>query len=306
MSSTVIEFQDLEKTYRTPWSGKTVKAVSGVSMAVQEGEAFGFIGPNGAGKSTTIKILMGSLRPTAGKSLLNGVDSTLPQSRAGVGYVPESPYLYDYLTPLEILELGCRFHRVAAPDTRRYCMEWLDRFSLAGAATRRIRTFSKGMAQRTALAYALAVRPKLLVLDEPLSGLDPIGRKEVIDILMNYRSQGGSIFFSSHVLYDVERLADRFGLIYQGRLTTVRSPAELVGDSVKLMVRSIGQTEVTGMSKETADRWSGEVDREALWGLLDALRQAGHTIIEIKPAMSLEQAFMKYVAEDGAVELATN
>lgn len=298
MASAVIELEGLVKTYQRPWSRRKVTAVADVTLSVAEGEVFGFVGPNGAGKSTTIKILMGSLRPTAGRSRLNGFDSSLPQARKSVGYVPESPYLYDYLTPLEVLEIGCDLHQVRESNRRAYCMEWLEKFDLGKVATRRIRTFSKGMAQRTALAYALAVRPRLLVLDEPLSGLDPIGRKEVIDILAEYRAQGGAIFFSSHVLYDVERLADRFGLIHQGRLTTVQSPADLVGGSTKVLVRSLGDKPVPGMSSDAAGRWTAEIDREQLWLLMDQLRAAGHAIMEVRPSISLESAFVKYVAKE--------
>lgn len=306
MSSPIIETVGLGKIFLTPLARKRVTAISDVSLAVHEGEAFGFVGPNGAGKSTTIKILMGSLTPTSGYCRLNGLDTALPQSRARVGYVPESPYLYDYLSPLEILETGCELHGIREGDRRAYCMGWLEKFSLGSVATRRLRTFSKGMAQRTALAYALAVRPRLLVLDEPLSGLDPVGRKEVIDILMEYRLQGGSIFFSSHVLYDVERLADRFGLIHQGRLTTVQSPAELVGGNPRMVVRSVGGATVPGMTPDTSGRWHAEIDQDQLWPLLDELRRAGHLILEVRPSISLETAFMRYVKGDGNGEPSTD
>lgn len=298
MTSAVIELTKLGKIFRTPWLRKEIKAISDVSLKVVEGEAFGFIGPNGAGKSTTIKIVMGSLIPTSGQALLNGLESSQPRSRVGVGYVPESPYLYDYLTPLEILEVGCSLHQVRDANRAAYCMGWLERFSLGAVAKRKIRTFSKGMAQRTALAYALAIRPRLLVLDEPLSGLDPLGRKEVIDILMDYRMQGGTVFFSSHVLYDVERLADRFGLIHNGKLTTVQSPADLVGGDSTMLVRSLGRNPVAGMNSDISGRWHGEIECSRLWQFLDELRAAGHTVLEVRPGMSLEAAFMRYVGSD--------
>lgn len=298
MSSLVIETSELGKVFKTPWMRKKITAVADVSLKVSQGESFGFIGPNGAGKSTTIKILMGSLRPTSGQAKLNGLECSDPKSRIGVGYVPESPYLYDYLTPLETLEMGCKLHHVREQNSRAYCMDWLEKFSLAHVASRKIRTFSKGMAQRTALAYALAVRPRLLVLDEPLSGLDPVGRKEVIDILMDYRIQGGALFFSSHVLYDVERLADRFGLIHQGRLTTVQSPAELVGETSMMVVRSLGETVVAGMVGDSFGHWYAEIEQNRLWPLLDLLRTSGHSIVEVRPKISLETAFMAYVSKE--------
>lgn len=211
-----IHIENLEKTYPRNWLTKPVKALKGVSLTVPQGEVFGFIGANGAGKSTTIKILTGAMRASRGLVTLFGVRSENPKARTGMGYVPENPSLPDYLTPLEVLRMAMSLHglKVDAPDT--HCMTWLTRFQIDHVAKKSIRSFSKGMAQRTALAHALCVNPRLLVLDEPLSGLDPVGRRDVVDILAEYKRQGGTVFLTSHVLHDVERLADRFALIHQG------------------------------------------------------------------------------------------
>src|ERR1019366_3085613 len=150
--------------------------------------------------------------------------------RRHVGYVPESPTLYEQLTPLEILRSGMALHGIRRDDAEAWCIKWLDRFSVGHVARRRVRELSKGTAQRVALAHAMVVAPRLLILDEPLSGLDPIGRQDVVDILSEYQHGGGTIFLTSHVLHDVERLADRFGLIHKGELKTIQSPNELVGD----------------------------------------------------------------------------
>lgn len=297
MTLPAIAIEGIEKHYRKGWRSSPVVALCGVSLTVEPGEAFGFIGANGAGKTTAIKILMGLIRATKGTARLFGTAVDLPSARRGLGYVPENPYLYDYLTPLEVLLMGLRLHRVkvVAPET--HCMEWLERLGLAHAARKTIRSFSKGMTQRVAIAQALSINPRLLILDEPLSGLDPIGRRDVVDILSEYKRGGGTLFLTSHVLHDVERLADRFGLIHEGALRAVRSPAELTGDKEMVLVRSLGEVPVDGMREDFSGRWIGEVPRSNLWACLDALRKAGHVLLEVRPSLSLEVAFMRAVGQ---------
>jgi ABC-2 type transport system ATP-binding protein len=294
-----ITITDLYKTYPRGWASPAFDALKGVSLTVEQGEVFGFIGPNGAGKSTTIKILTGVMLPTRGSAALFGVDVTEAESRRGLGYVPENPSLPDYLTPLEILSMGLQLHRCTVSNPKAHCLDWLERFGLATVANKVVRGFSKGMAQRTALAHALAVNPRLLILDEPLSGLDPIGRRDVVGILSDYKLNGGTIFLTSHVLHDVERLADRFGLIHQGELKTIQSPNELVGDDEMVTVRSAGSQPVPGMTAESGGRWFVELSRSALWSALRDIEQAGHVLIEIKPTLSLESAFMRYLGLSG-------
>lgn len=295
MTGNAISLAGLSKTYKKGWQRTRVEAVRDVSLEIPPGEVFGFIGPNGAGKSTTIKMLMGLAQPTAGSVLLYGVPASRPESRKGMGYVPESPYLYDYLTPIEILTMGLRLHDVKVENAERHCGAWLERFDLSAVASSPIRSFSKGMTQRVAIAQALCINPRLLVMDEPLSGLDPVGRQEAVEILADYKRQGGTLFFTSHVLHDVERLADRFGLIHQGELRSVGSPAELAGAEDSVLLRSQGECSVHGMTQETAGRWSGVFARAELWGQLRLVEQAGHVIIEVRPTLSLESAFMKAI-----------
>jgi ABC-2 type transport system ATP-binding protein len=291
-----ISICNLKKTYPRRWALPPFEALKGISLCIEAGETFGFVGPNGAGKSTAIKILTGVMLPSAGTASLFGVDVSNPESRQGLGYVPENPSLPDYLTPLEILSMGLQLHRRKPASVRAHCMKWLERFGLAEAANKVVRGFSKGMAQRTALAHAMAVEPRLLILDEPLSGLDPIGRREVVDILSEYRQQGGTIFLTSHVLHDVERLADRFGLIHKGELRAVRAPGELVGEDDRVLVRSTGAVPILeGMQAEPGGRWVIEVPRTSLWDTLRTLESAGHSLIEIKPTLSLETAFLHVV-----------
>jgi ABC-2 type transport system ATP-binding protein len=296
--TSAIEIVDLYKTYPRTWTAPPFEALRGVSLSVAEGEVFGFIGPNGAGKSTTIKILTGAMRASHGQARLFGVDAGLPEARKGLGYVPENPSLPDYLTPLEILQMGLRLHHVKLQNPQQHCMHWLARFGLDKVANKVVLGFSKGMAQRTALANAMAVQPRLLILDEPLSGLDPIGRRDVVDILSEYCRQGGTLFFTSHVLHDVERLAHRYGLIHQGQLTAVRSPAELAGEGEMVTLRSMGARAIEGMREDAPGRWYVEIPRSETWAWLERLRSADHALIEVRPVLSLESAFMQAVLKD--------
>lgn len=301
MKHTVIEIHNLKKFFRDrPW--RQTQALKGISLDVIEGEAFGFIGPNGAGKTTTIKILTGNLRQTDGRASIFGRPVSDPASRKGMAYVPENPYLYDYLTPLEILEMGGRMHGLQGPGLNTHYMSWLERFGIAHVAKKQVRQFSKGMTQRVALAHALSCKPKLLILDEPLSGLDPIGRREISDILLEYHQQGNTVFFSSHILNDVERLADRFGIIHQGSLKAVNTPLELgsIAPSTYLVV-SEGITPIENALSQPGQRWIQKVSHDNLWLTIEKLNQAGHHLIEAKPeGASLEQAFLKFVQANDA------
>lgn len=293
-----ISISNLGKTYPRSWASGPVDAVRGISLEVAKGEVFGFIGPNGAGKSTTIKILTGAMRQSKGTVRLFNVPVEQPEARCGMGYVPEAPSLPDYLSPLEILESALELHGLRLADGRRHCLDWLDRFQLSHVAKKPIRSFSKGMAQRTALAHALCPNPRLLILDEPLSGLDPVGRRDVVNILAEYKQNGGTIFLTSHVLHDVERLADRFGLIHKGQLLTLSSPNDLVGGAQIYTVRSLGTMEILDARQEAAGRWSLEVTGTGLWEALDLIRKSGHQLVEVRPSLTLESAFFRYMGNE--------
>ncbi len=275
-----------------------VEALKNVSLSIDQGEVFGFVGPNGAGKSTTIKLILNIISDYDGEAKIFGRTARDALARKGVGYVPEVVALYEQLSPLEILRTGMQMHQLRSPNADAVCMKWLERFSVAHVAKRPIRNLSKGTAQRVALAHAMVVSPRLLILDEPLSGLDPIGRKDVVDILAEYQREGGTVFLTSHVLHDVERLANRFGLIHRGELRTIQSPNELVGDDELVTVRSIGSAQVSGMATEKDGRWFAEIRRSVLWQTLHELEKSGHTIIEIKPSLTLESAFIRYLGLD--------
>lgn len=291
--SAVIRVEGLCKTFRRPFRAP-VAALQGISFSLHEGEAFGFVGPNGAGKSTAIKILTGAIRRFEGVAELNGLPVSDYRARKQLGYVPENPYLYDYLTPLELVSMGLRLHGVERGAVRARAMNWLEKLGIAAAANRRIRELSKGMTQRTALAHALALEPRLLILDEPLSGLDPVGRREVIDLLMAYRAQGGTLFFSSHVLYDVERLADEVIFLNQGKIHAIRPPEDIASEGGYL-VRSSGGSCIAGQVQEIGQRMVMTVERDALWSTLAALEAAGQTVMEIRPRMNVEAAYLDMI-----------
>jgi ABC-2 type transport system ATP-binding protein len=296
--SAAIRIENLCKTYPRSWGGKSAPAVSDVSLSIDEGETFGFIGPNGAGKSTTIKILTGVLRATSGRAELFGQDVASPSARIGLGYVPENPSVYDFLTPLEILTMGMRLHQTRVADEKGHCLAWLERLGIAQVANKTVRSFSKGMTQRVALAHALAIKPRLLILDEPLSGLDPVGRKDVVDILDEFRRGGGTLFFSSHVLHDVEAIADRFGLIHQGRLLTIRTPQEVVADQADryvLRYRSRGEPPGAGETVH-AGLHVFEAGAAELAEVIAKVQASGGVVQDVLPKVSLESVFFRTIA----------
>lgn len=295
--SDAILIDSLAKVYPGGFRRLPVVAVDGISMKVSQGEAFGFVGANGAGKSTTIKILTGLLKQTAGRAELFGVACTDPGARVGLGYVPENPSLFDYLTPLETLQIGIRMHGVSTPNPNGHCLEWLDRFELAQVANRQIRGFSKGMCQRVVLAHAMAIKPRLLILDEPLSGLDPMGRRLVVDMLADYRAQGGTVFFSSHVLHDVERLADRFGLIHKGHLLTISSPQDLLHDQADAYVVRYRCPEALRLPESRRVReaeFENDVRPAELSAMIAAIQERG-SVIEVHPSATLESIFVSVI-----------
>lgn len=293
-----INFDHVSFSYGSSRSGK-VLALDDVSFSVAESEVFGFVGPNGAGKSTAIKALLGVINGYEGGVQIYGKDARQAKSRTSVAYVHESPALYEGFTPVELLEMALMMYGVKRRDKKRWCMEVLRLFSVAGYADKSIRELSKGNVQRVALAHAFVVEPKLLVLDEPLSGLDPVGRRDVVDILYDYKRSGGSIFFTSHVLHDVERIADRFGFINKGKLITVRSPRELAAERADCMlVRYRLAQPVTPNSKLLRDgEYECEVMQADLPAFIAQLNQLGGHLLTIKPAVSLETVFFKILNE---------
>lgn len=295
--SSILNFQQVSKTFNK--KGKAINALQGLSFSVEEGEVFGFVGPNGAGKSTTIKVMLDIVRDYEGKVFVYGVNAREAHARRGVAYLPESPALYEQFTPLEILQTALHMYGIHRKDEKKWCMHWLERFSVDSYSERRIHQLSKGNVQRVALAHAMVVSPKLLVLDEPLSGLDPVGRKDVIDILAEYKSEGGAIFFTSHVLHDVERIADRFGFINEGELLTTRSPKDLMSEHADRFI--IRYNTGTGNVREGKPLREGEYECEVaqtdLPDWIARLNADGGKIANISSAVSLETIFFHILGD---------
>ena len=268
MSDAIVEVQGLVKTFsmgfvrpapRLPgepptWLERTaaklpygdklhrvVEAVKGVSFEVRRGEIFGFLGPNGAGKTTTIKTLLGLIFPTRGEVKLFGTPVTDPEARRRVGYLPENPYLYQHLTALEIMDLFGRLAGIPAARRETQSRELLQRLGLGSVMDRPVRGFSKGMLQRAGLAQALLGDPELLILDEPMTGLDPIGRKEVRDLILAERARGRTVMFSSHILSDVEMLCDRVAIVNRGELAAYGALKDLLRKEIRAIEVELDQ-----------------------------------------------------------------
>src|SRR4030095_11352413 len=215
----VIEIENLTHDYQTGfWRKRSLRALDGLSLRVEAGEVFGFLGPNGAGKTTTFKILMRMLRPTAGEARILGRPLDDLRMRARIGYLPERPYFYQHLTARELLLYCGALCDLPSDRAARRAIELLDQVGLSDSADRQLRKFSKGMLQRVGLAQSLINDPEVLFLDEPMSGLDPIGRREVRDLIAALRQEGKTVFMCSHILSDIEVLCDRVAILRGGRL----------------------------------------------------------------------------------------
>jgi ABC-2 type transport system ATP-binding protein len=238
VTDAVIRVERLEKEFRQGFFMRRVRAVKDISFQVERGDIFGFLGPNGAGKTTTIKVLTGLIAPTGGRAQLFGVDVPSRKVRARIGFLPENPYVYPYLTPYEFVALCARLSGLRPAAARDRTRRVLEQVGVAYAADRPVRRLSKGMLQRTGLAAALVADPELLILDEPMSGLDPVGRKEVRDLIVEERRRGRTIFFSTHILNDVESLCDRVAILRKGEVV-------VSGRIVELLRRDARRTEIT-------------------------------------------------------------
>jgi ABC-2 type transport system ATP-binding protein len=296
-----IEILGLEKTYKVGfWRKRPKRALHPLHLTVEEGEIFGFLGPNGAGKTTTLKLLMGLVFPTAGTARLLGRDWTDPEVKAQIGFLPEQPYFYDYLTAHELLDYYGQLSGVPGKDRKRRIDEVLQRVGLTDVKGVQLRKFSKGMLQRVGIAQAILHDPKLVFFDEPMSGLDPMGRREVRDLMEQLKHEGKTVFFSTHILSDAEALCDRVAIIHQGELKGVGAVADLTssvvgkveviwqGTQVPASMKALGaECHVTG---DTVRAVLAESQQDAA---IDALRRERIRLIAITPVRtSLEQYFV--------------
>src|SRR5437660_2861852 len=309
MTGPAIEIENLTKEYHHGiLKLKKRTSLEGLNMKVEEGEIFGFIGPNGAGKSTTIKLLMRLIFPTAGSARILGKPISDIEMHRDIGYLPEQPYFYDYLTAAELLDYFARIHDLSAADGKERVQRRLKKVGLEPAGKIQLRKFSKGMLQRVGLAQAILHDPKLVILDEPMSGLDPVGRREVRDIILELKNAGKTILFSTHILSDAEMLCDRVGVIAGGKLRGVGAPGSIVGvqaTGMEIVFEAAENGELSEKIRAKALK-SGANYRIAaseteLYAALDELRAAGAKVVsvtQIKP--TLEDFFMELVGKDRA------
>jgi ABC-2 type transport system ATP-binding protein len=299
-----IEIDGLTKDYYLGfWRKRPRRALDGLTLRIEEGEVFGFLGPNGAGKTTTLKLLMGLIFPTSGGARILGRQIEDVSMHHDVGYLPEQPYFYDYLTARELLDYFARFFRLSAEERRRRIARVLESVGLSSAADVQLRRYSKGMLQRIGVAQAILHQPRVVFLDEPMSGLDPVGRREVRDIILDLKRQGRTVFFSTHILPDAEMLCDRVAVLVGGKLQGVGSPEQIVSIEVEslevlfeLPAGSALPPALEAAATQTGARCRIQVPEAQLYDALEGLRAARARIIsvsQLKP--TLEDFFLRLV-----------
>ncbi|MGB2606673.1 MAG: ABC transporter ATP-binding protein [Candidatus Sulfotelmatobacter sp.] len=297
-----IEILGLEKTYSVGfWRNRPKRALHPLTLNVEDGEIFGFLGPNGAGKTTTLKLLMGLVFPTAGSARILGRDWTEPSVKAQIGFLPEQPYFYDYLTAHELLEYYGQLSGVPAKQRKQRVEQVLHQVGLRDVQGMQLRKFSKGMLQRVGIGQAILHDPKLVFFDEPMSGLDPMGRREVRDLMEQLKHEGKTVFFSTHILSDAEALCDRVAVIHKGELRDVGAIEDLTS-SVQGKVEVIWQgtqipASIKAMGAEchvSGDRVRAIINENQQDAVIDALRRDRYRLIAVTPVRtSLEAYFVE-------------
>lgn len=307
ITETILQTEGLTKTFKVGFWGRHVTVLEGLSLSVQRGEVFGFLGPNGAGKTTTIKILMGLIYPTGGCATVLGRPVGDSRAKTRVGFLPESPYFYDYLTAAEFLQFYGHLFSLRGASLENRVTELLDLVGMSHARNMQLRKFSKGMLQRVGIAQALINDPELIVLDEPMSGLDPVGRKEIRDLILRLKERGKTIFFSSHILHDAELLCDRVAIILKGHMVACGHVSELVGQGATQSVEMV----VEGLSSEGLEHLRPLTEKLLIQGsqvllvlrnqqqvgnALEIVRVAKGVVVSVTPQKgSLEDLFIREV-----------
>ncbi len=304
-----IETEGLTKDYPIGFLlAKKRRSLDGLTLQVEAGEVFGFLGPNGAGKTTTIKLLVGLIFPTAGTARILGRPTGDVEMHREIGYLPEQPYFYDYLTASELLDYFARFFHFTAAERRERVTKMLKKVGLEAARKIQLRKYSKGMLQRVGLAQAILHDPQVVILDEPMSGLDPIGRREVRDIILELKREGRTILFSTHILSDAEMLCDRVGVIVGGKLRGVGAPDRIVAMKSQGLEILFELPDAAGVPEallagatRTGSRFRLAISEEEMYTKLDALRSARARILsvtQLKP--TLEDFFLELTTADRA------
>lgn len=303
-SDIVLETEGLGKTYRTGfWLNKSVASLQNCSLQVYRGETFGLLGPNGAGKTTLLKLLLGIVPPTSGQATLLGAPLGTEAVKARIGYLPENPYFYDYLTGNEVLNFTAGLFGLDSALTQKLIPELLEKVGLSpDAGAKQLRKYSKGMLQRIGMAQALINDPEIVFLDEPMSGLDPMGRFQMRELIESLKKQGKTVFFNSHILSDVESICDRVGILAYGELVALGSLDELLGTDEGYIVHFTSPQGaslaplVHGLKQEGA-LWEGTLVG-TVESFLEALTHSGGTLKELKRQRpTLENFFVEKVAQ---------
>jgi len=306
-----LEISGLSKSYSVGFWRKALKpALHPLHLTVNEGETFGFLGPNGAGKTTTLKLLMGIIFPTSGSAQILGRDFRDPEVKRDIGFLPEQPYFYDYLTAPELLDYYAQLSGVTQPERRKRIPALLERVGLGDVGNKQLRKFSKGMLQRVGIAQAIVHDPKIIFFDEPMSGLDPIGRREVRELLQSLKDEGKAIFLTTHILSDAESLCDRVAVIHKGELRGIGVVEDLTS-------KSAGKTEVVWQGVHalasistllieqhvTGDMVRALISATDADGVLEKLRQHRARVISLTPLQgTLEDYFVAQTSGEQEVK----
>lgn len=279
----VIETRNLTKVYRDFWGREKVRALKALDLEVRRGEVFGLLGPNGSGKTTTIKLLLGLLFPTSGQALVFGKDASDVSKNERIGYLPEESYLYKFLNAVETLDFYGRLFDMPADRRRERVNELIAMVGLEWAKRRQLKEYSKGMTRRIGLAQALINDPELILLDEPTTGLDPIGTREMKDLILRLRDQGKTVLMCSHLLADVQDVCDRIAILHQGELKELGRVDSL------LRVQDVTQIRARGLSDEAEQEIRAVIERHQ-----------GELLAMEKPTTTLEELFLTIVRDSEA------
>lgn len=300
-----LEIKNLKKTFKSNFLIKQYHVLKDINLSVEKGEVYGFLGPNGAGKTTTIKCILGLIFPDAGEITLLGQPANTGESKKKLGFLPEQPYFYDYLTPVELLTFTGMLFGIPKQQLAKKTLELIRLVGLEGKENIKLRKFSKGMVQRIGLAQTLVHDPELLILDEPFSGLDPIGRKELRDIILSLKEAGKTIFFSSHILQDMELMVDRVGIIMAGQTRKEGKLSELISLSVhdyEIAFTGLPEQVLKGnrlpftlRDKDFIVRADTQQESNRIIGIIN---RGGGNILSVTPSkMTLEDIFLKEIKE---------
>jgi len=310
-----VETLELTKDYLHGfWRKRPSRVLDALTLTIEPGEVFGLLGPNGAGKTTTLKLLLGLIYPTAGTARILGHPLQDVQVRRQIGFLPEAPYFYDYLTGWEFLDYCASLFGFSRDERRRRVGELVEKVGLRGAEDVALRKYSRGMLQRLGLAQALLNDPEVLFLDEPVLGLDPVGRREFRDLILEFRDRGKTVLFSTHILPDVEMLCDRVGILNQGRLHGLGTLSTILALKVEATELMMGQASPAlleelrtrgNSARITGDKVSVQVPEQEVDAILSLVRKHGARLLALTPIRrSLEDYFFEQFGTERQLDLA--